>query len=453
MRFRLSDVPGARLVGDDVEFDGATIDSRRVGGGELFVAVVAERDGHDYIPHALDAGAAGYLTSREPDAAAARGPCAVVPDTAAALADLGRLARSRLPERVVGITGSTGKTSTKDLLGAVVQRAGNAGVSEGSHNNELGLPLSLLNAPEGAWAAVLEMGARGPGHIRWLCAIARPTVGLVTNVGLSHTEFLGSIEGVAAAKSELIEGLPASGIAVLNASDERVMAMAGRTQASVLTFGVETGDVRAVNVRTDDELRASLTLETPWGRADLRLEVRGAHQAANAAAAAAAGLALGVSLAEVAAGLAEAVSSRWRMDVRRSPGGVLVLNDAYNANPASTEAALRALASVPATGRRVAVLGPMLELGAVSAGEHRRMADLAAAHGIDVVAVGTVDYGIPPADDVEAVLAGLGPGDAVLFKGSRAAGLEKLALGMLAADGVGDGDGDRGGVRDGDRAG
>ncbi len=440
MRFRLSDVPGARLVGDDVEFEGATIDSRRVEGGELFVPVVAERDGHDYIGSALAAGAAAYVTSREPDATAAGpGPCAVVADTAAALADLGRLARGRLPERVVGITGSTGKTSTKDLLGAVVQRAGDAGVSEGSQNNELGLPLTLVNAPEGAWAAVLEMGARGPGHIRWLCAIARPTVGLVTNVGLSHTEFLGSIEGVAAAKSELIEALPASGVAILNAADERVMAMAELTQAHALTFGVETGDVRAVNVRTDDELRASFTLETPWGSTDLRLDVRGAHQAGNAAAAAAAALALGVSLAEVAAGLAEAVPSRWRMDVQRSPGGAIVLNDAYNANPASTEAALRALASVPAVGRRVAVLGPMLELGTVSAAEHRRMADVAAAHGIDVVAVGTVDYGIPPSDDVEAVLAGLGAGDAVLFKGSRAAGLEKLALAMLAPDGDGSG--------------
>ncbi|MFP5316958.1 MAG: UDP-N-acetylmuramoyl-tripeptide--D-alanyl-D-alanine ligase [Acidimicrobiia bacterium] len=442
MRFRLSEVPAAEVVGDDVDFDGATIDSRRVRGGELFVPVVAARDGHDFIGAALEAGAAAYLTSREPapggppsapSAGAVEAAAAVVADTAAALADLARLARSRLPDRVVGVTGSTGKTSTKDLLGAVLRRREPVAVSEGSQNNELGLPLTLVNAPPDARAAVLEMGARGPGHIRWLCAIAAPTVGVVTNVGLSHTEFLGSLDGVAEAKGELPESLPATGTAVLNAADERVAAMAARTRAEVLTFGVETGDVRATGVTLDGELRASFTLRTPWGSTSVRLEVRGAHQAANAAAAAAAALAVGVGLDDVAAGLAEATPSRWRMDVRRSPAGATVLNDAYNANPASTEAALRALASLPATGRRVAVLGPMLELGAVSAAEHRRMAEVAAACGIEVVTVGTEEYGIPPAGDggVEALLGGLGQGDAVLFKGSRAAGLERLALRLL----------------------
>ena len=467
MRFRLSDIPGARLVGADVTVEGATIDSRRVRGGELFVPVVAERDGHEFIDHALEAGAAAFLTAREAhagprpaaglhgrnaaglrgrnaaglrgrNAAGLRGRnAAIVSDTKAALADLGRLARGRLPERVIGITGSTGKTSTKDLLGAVVRRVGPVGVSEGNQNNELGLPLTLVNAPDDARAAVLEMGARGPGHIRWLAAIGRPTVGVVTNVGLSHTEFLGSLEGVAAAKSELVEALPRSGTAVLNAGDPRVLAMAGVTEATVLTFGVERGDVRAVAVRTDAELRASFTLETPWGRADVRLEVRGAHQAANAAAAAAAAIAIGIDLADVAAGLVEATPSRWRMEVQRSRRGVLILNDAYNANPASTEAALDALAAVPARGRRVAMLGPMLELGPASAAEHRRMAALAAERGIEVVAVATDEYGLPPAgeEDVDVVLAGLGEGDAVLFKGSRAAGLERLAHRLL--EGVG----------------
>ena len=432
MRFRLSDIPAARVLGADVEFDGATIDSRRVRGGDLFVPVVAARDGHDFIGAAMEAGAAAYLTSREP-AEAEAGPAAAVPDTAAALADLARTARSRLPDRVVGITGSAGKTSTKDLLGAIVCRRGPAAVSEGSHNNELGLPLTLVNAPAGSHAAVLEMGARGPGHIRWLCAIGRPTVGVVTNVGYSHTEFLGSLDGVAEAKAELPESLPETGTAVLNAGDERVAAMAGRTPAAVLTFGVDTGDVRATGVTVDDDLRASFTLESPWGGTPVRLEARGAHQAANAAAAAAAALVLGIDLADVADGLAEATPSRWRMDVRRSPAGTTVLNDAYNANPASTEAALRALSSVPVAGRRVAVLGPMLELGEVSAAEHRRMADVAAAAGIQVVAVGTSDYGLPPAaeSDLDALLAGLGEGDAVLVKGSRAAGLEKLALRLV----------------------
>ena len=436
MRFRTSELPG-ELVGPDVEFDGATIDSRRVRGGELFVPVVAARDGHDFIDDALAAGAAAYLTSRPPTS----GTAVVVADTAAALADLARLARGRLPDRVVGITGSAGKTSTKDLLGAVMVAAGPCAVSEGSHNNELGLPLTLANAPDRAQAAVLEMGARGPGHIGWLCAIARPTVGVVTNVSMSHTEFLGSVEGVAEAKAELVEALPVSGTAVLNAADERVAAMAGRTSATVITYGVDVGEVRATGLRTDDELRPSFTLETPWGTADVRLEMRGAHQAANAAGAAGAALVLGLGLDRVVTGLAGATTSRWRMEVRRSPTGFVVVNDAYNANPASAEAALRALAALPVGGRRVAVLGPMLELGATSDAEHRRVADLAASLGIDVVAVGTGAYGLTPLApaDVDGIVDDLGGDDAVLFKASRAAGLEQVA--QRALDGVASADG------------
>jgi len=406
---------------------------------------MAARDGHDFIAAAVDAGAAAYLTARPP----VGGTAIAVPDTAAALADLGRAARDRLPDRVVGITGSSGKTSTKDLLGAVLSAQGPCAVSERSHNNELGVPLTLVNGPEDAGAAAVEMGARAPGHIRWLCAIARPTVGVVTNVSLSHTEYLGSIEGVAAAKAELVEALPASGAAVLNAGDERVAAMAGRTRARVVTFGVDAGDVRATGVVLDDELRPTFTLETPWGRAPVHLQARGAHQAGNAAAAAAAALVVGIDLAAVAEALGQAVSSPWRMEVHRSPGGALVLNDAYNANPASAEAALRALATTAAPaingdgdrGRRIAVLGPMLELGATSADEHRRIGRLAEALGFEVVTVGTGDYGVPPQPDLDAALAALaplGPRDAVLVKASRAAGLERLAMRVAAgeADGV-----------------
>ncbi len=426
MRFEASELPGD-LAGPDVTVDGAAIDSRRIQGGELFVPVVAARDGHEFIAPALAAGAAAYLTQRAPIG----GTAVVVDDTAAALAEIGRRARGRLPNRVVGITGSSGKTSTKDLLASVMVRQGPCGVSEASHNNELGVPLSLANAPEGATAAVVEMGARGAGHIRWLCEVARPTVGVVTNVGMAHTEFLGSLEGVARAKGELVEELPASGTAVLNAGDERVAAMAHRTAASVVTFGEGAGDVRATHIRLGGDLRPAFALETPWGRADLHLQVRGAHQAANAAAAAAAALVLGVGLDSVAEGLETATPSRWRMEVHRAANGVVVLNDAYNANPSSTEAALRALAAVDASGRRVAFLGPMLELGETSVAEHRRMAELAASLGIEVVAVGTGAYGVPPAEDVEAVLALLAAGDAALFKASRAAGLERLAHQVL----------------------
>jgi UDP-N-acetylmuramoyl-tripeptide--D-alanyl-D-alanine ligase len=422
---QIAAVTGGVLHGPDVTVDGAAIDSRVLKPGALFVPVVAERDGHDYIAQALAAGAAAYLTARPP----AAGTGIAVVDTAEALTALGRWARARLPGPVVGITGSAGKTSTKDLLGAVMQRALPTVVSERSFNNELGVPLTLVNGDDGTRGAVIEMGARGVGHIAWLCEIARPDAGIVTNVSAAHTELFGSLDAVAAAKGELVVALPASGTAVLNAEDERVLAMAGRTEARVLTFGIADGDVRAVDPVVDEELRVSFRLASPWGDIDVRLGARGLHQAANAAAAAAAALALDVSLEHVAAGLASASLSPWRMDVSRTPRGVLLINDAYNANPASTEAALRALAAVPAR-RRVAVLGPMLELGALSRAEHQRIGQVAASLGLEVVSVGAPDYGVDNVDAIEGtrdILAALGDGDALLIKASRAAGLERLA--------------------------
>jgi UDP-N-acetylmuramoyl-tripeptide--D-alanyl-D-alanine ligase len=422
---QIAAITGGVLHGPDATVDGAAIDSRVLKPGALFVPVVAERDGHDYIAQALAAGAAAYLTARLP----AGGTAIAVTDTADALTELGRWARRRLPGPVVGITGSAGKTSTKDLLGAVMQHALPTVVSERSFNNELGVPLTLINGDDGTRGAVIEMGARGAGHIAWLCEIAQPGLGVVTNVSAAHTELFGSLDAVAAAKGELVAALPASGTAVLNAEDERVLAMAGRTEARVLTFGIADGDVRAVDPVVDEELRVSFRLASPWGDIDVRLGARGLHQAANAAAAAAAALALDVSLEHVAAGLASASLSPWRMDVSRTPRGVLLINDAYNANPASTEAALRALAAVPAR-RRVAVLGPMLELGALSLAEHRRIGELAVSLGVDVVSVGAPDYGVDNVDSIEAtreILIALGDGDALLIKASRAAGLERLA--------------------------
>ncbi|MFN2606495.1 MAG: UDP-N-acetylmuramoyl-tripeptide--D-alanyl-D-alanine ligase [Acidimicrobiales bacterium] len=439
MRWRASEVAaavGGTLVGPDTEVRGVTVDSRRVAPGQLFVPVRAARDGHRFVAAALDAGAAAYLTAEPPLAGDGRHPAVVVADTVAALADLGRAARRRLPERVVGVTGSAGKTSTKDLLAAALDGPFRPTASERSFNNELGVPLTLANAPDDADVAVVEMGARGPGHIRSLCDVARPTVGVVTNVGLAHTEMLGSLDGVARAKSELVEALPATGTAVLNADDHRVAAMAAATAARVLTFGLDAGDVRAEGLAVDDELRPRFRLATEWGSAAVALSVRGAHHAANALAAAAAALAVGAPLDAVVAGLGRARLSPWRMELARSAGGGLVLNDAYNANPASTEAALRSLAALPAR-RRVAVLGPMLELGPYEASEHGRMGALAADLGVDlVVSVGAPAYGVTDVADVDAAAALVGPvaeGDAVLVKGSRAAGLERLAATLLAA--------------------
>ncbi|MDQ6947380.1 MAG: UDP-N-acetylmuramoyl-tripeptide--D-alanyl-D-alanine ligase [Actinomycetota bacterium] len=422
----VAEAVGGVLSGPDTEVRGAAIDSRSVVGGELFVAVRAVRDGHDFIDDALAAGAAAYLTSEAPGP----GTAVLVGDTTAALADLGRAARQRLGDRVVGITGSAGKTSTKDLLAAALDGPMRVTASERSFNNELGVPLTLLNAADDTEVVVVEMGARGIGHIAALCRIARPTIGVVTNVGLAHTEMLGSLANVARAKAELVEALPPSGTAVLNADDERVAAMASVSAARVLTYGVEGGDVRACDVVVDGELRPSFRLASSWGSIEVHLGVRGAHQAANAAAAAAAALALGVSLDEVATGLGRARSSPWRMELSRSLDGGLVLNDSYNANPASTEAALRSLAALDAR-RRVAVLGPMCELGEHSAAEHARIGALARSLGIDVlVTIGAPAYQGEDVADIGravALIGPVGPGDAVLVKGSRAAGMERLA--------------------------
>ncbi|HEX5947227.1 MAG TPA: UDP-N-acetylmuramoyl-tripeptide--D-alanyl-D-alanine ligase [Acidimicrobiales bacterium] len=434
VEMRTSDVAaatGGRLVGPDATVSGAAIDSRLVSGGELFVPVVAERDGHDFVPAALSAGAAAYLTARGalPDAAGAT--AVEVDDTSSALSALGAHGRQLLQPgvdgRVVGVTGSVGKTSVKDLLAAALSARWRTTASAGSFNNELGVPLTLLGAPGDTQALVVEMGARGAGHVAALCAVARPSVGVVTRVAAVHTETFGTIDDVATAKSELVAALPASGVAVLNAADPRVAAMARRTAARVVMFG-EGGDVRAEDVTLDDELRATFRLASPWGSGDVRLGARGLHMVDNALAAAAAALVCDVALDDVVAALGQAGVSRWRMELATLPSGARLLNDAYNANPVSMAAALRALAGLPAR-RRVAVLGLMAEIGPSSESEHRAVGDLARDLGVEVVALGVPEYGgTPVADlaDAVAALGDLGPDDAVLLKGSRVAGLERL---------------------------
>ena len=424
----VAEITGGALHGPDVTVDGAAIDSRVLQPGALFVPVVAARDGHDFVDAALAAGAAAYLTARSPGA----GTAVAVPDTSAALTDLGRWARGRIAGPVVGVTGSAGKTSTKDLLGAVLRPEQPTAVSERSFNNELGVPLTLFNADDGTRLAVLEMGARGFGHIAWLCEIARPDIGVVTNVAAAHIEMFGDLDGVARAKSELVAALPRTGTAVLNANDERVMLMASRSAAPVLTFGVEEGDVRALRTSLDDDLRPTFRLESPWGSGDVRLQARGKHQALNACAAAAAALAIGVTFDRVVDRLQSAPLSPWRMDVTRLPSGALLINDAYNANPSSMMAALEALRAAPAK-RRIAVVGPMLELGAMSDEAHRGVAMIADRFRIRVISVAAPAYGAEDVDSIEealALLADVGEGDAVLVKASRAAGLERLAASL-----------------------
>ncbi len=421
----LATATGGRLDGPDVVVSGASIDTRSLVPGQLFVPIVAERDGHDFVENALAAGAGAYFTARDPQG----GTAVVVDDTAAALSAAGGLARGRLSVPVVGITGSVGKTSVKDLLAAALGSVRRVTASERSFNNELGVPLTLLAAPADVEAVVVEMGARGVGHIAALCAVARPTIGVVTKVAAAHTEAFGTIDEVARAKGELPASLPADGTAVLFAPDERVAAMAARTEARVLTFG-DGGEVRAVWVELDDSLRPRFTLVSPWGNAVVELGVRGVHQVDNALAAAAAALACGLSPEEAAAGLSEAVLSPWRMELLTAPSGARVLNDAYNANPASVAAALTSLAQLPA-GRRIAVLGLMAELGERSEEEHAAIGVLARDLGVRLIAVDApayeADVEVPDLDAAVAALGELGPGDAVLVKGSRVAGLERLA--------------------------
>jgi UDP-N-acetylmuramoyl-tripeptide--D-alanyl-D-alanine ligase len=431
----LAAAAGGSIVGPDVGVDGVAIDSRALAAGQLFVPLVAERDGHSFIGDAVAAGAPAYLTAGPTvDGATA----IVVDDTAAALLAVGRAARDRLGDRVVGITGSVGKTTVKELVAGALSTAFRTCSSPLSYNNEIGVPLTLANAEETTEATVVEMGARGSGHIRTLCAIARPTIAIVTRVGLAHLEQFADLDGVARAKAELVESLPASGTAVLNADDERVAAMARRSPGRVILFGRAKGaEVRAERVVLDALARPSFLLVSPAGSAKVALALHGEHQVSNALAAAAAALAAGVVIESVAEGLSAVGPPRWRMSVHTFDGGAILVNDAYNANPTSARAALESLAAMEGA-RRIAVLGEMAELGDSAGSGHREVAELAGSLGIELVAFRTPSYGIPPVDGAPELVDRVGPfgaGDVVLVKGSRAARMETLVEELLSSSG------------------
>ncbi|CNG53797.1 UDP-N-acetylmuramoylalanyl-D-glutamyl-2%2C 6-diaminopimelate--D-alanyl-D-alanyl ligase [Mycobacterium tuberculosis] len=450
----IAEITGGTVHGPpDVVVTGpVVIDSRAVRPGALFAAFKGERaDGHDFAAGALAAGAAGVLSQRAVD-----GPCVVVPDVQEALGRLARGLLERLPDATVfAVTGSAGKTSTKDLIADLVRRAGPTVHPPGSFNNEIGLPLTVLRADAATRHLVLEMGARGIGHIAYLTGIARPDVGVVLNVGTAHVGEFGSRENIARAKGEIVEAVPPGGTAVLNADDPLVAAMAARTRGEVVTFGRGPDAlVRAVDETLDEQGRGRFTLRTPEGSAPVALRLHGAHAVPNALAAAAAARAAGLPVEEVAAALSAAVpASRWRMEVTERADGVTVVNDAYNANPDSMRAALDVLAHMARGRRAYAVLGEMAELGDSAGAEHAKIGQHVARSGIDgLIVVGANAAAMAEGagqvaswtgecvqvDDVGAAVAALserlGPRDVVLVKGSRVAGLERAAEALLAED-------------------
>ncbi|MFJ3902010.1 UDP-N-acetylmuramoyl-tripeptide--D-alanyl-D-alanine ligase [Streptomyces sp. NPDC090025] len=443
------------------------IDSRAIEPGGLFAAFAGEHvDGHDYAVRAVEAGAVAVLAARPVGV-----PAIVVDDVQTALGTLARAVVGRLGTDVVALTGSAGKTSTKDLIAQVLQRHAPTVWTPGSLNNEIGLPLTALTAGPGTRHLVLEMGARGIGHIRYLTGLTPPRIGLVLNVGTAHIGEFGGREQIAQAKGELVEALPAEaegGIAVLNADDPLVRAMASRTKARVTLFGeTEEADVRAENVRLTESGQPSFRLHTPTGCSDVTLRLYGEHHVSNALAAAAVAHELGMAAEEIATALSEAGTlSRWRMEVTERPDGVTIVNDAYNANPESMRAALRALAamgrSAQSRGSRTwAVLGKMAELGDESLAEHDAVGRLAVRLNVSkLVAVGDREASwlqlgaynegswgeesVHVSDAqaaVDLLRSELRPGDIVLVKASRSVGLERVALALLENTAEGEGAG------------
>ncbi|MEE1829268.1 UDP-N-acetylmuramoyl-tripeptide--D-alanyl-D-alanine ligase [Streptomyces sp. BE20] len=429
------------------------IDSRMVEPGALFIALPGEHtDGHRFAEAAVAAGAVAVLAARPVGV-----PAIVVPDVQDAMGALARAVLERLnAPTVIGLTGSAGKTSTKDLLAQVLQTMDTTVATPLSFNGEIGLPLTVFRADESTRLLVLEMGSRGAGHIKYLTGIVPPKVGLVLNVGTAHMgEFGGGKESIAAAKGELVEALPADGLAVLNADDPYVMSMAPRTLAPVLTFGRQVGDVRAIDVALDAAGRPSFTLTHQGEQARVTLGLHGAHHVANAAAAAAVAIGLGASVRQAAEALSGAQQlTPGRMDVTERPDGVTVINDAFNANPDSMAVALAALAAMAASGRRaVAVLGEMRELGEESNAHHAELGRVVARAGVtDLIVVGGAEAALVCASAVEGgvtatlvpdrdaaldlLLTCLRAGDVVLIKGSHSVGLEDTAMRLAKPDAV-----------------
>lgn len=437
---------GARLVGEDRAFGEVSTDSRTLTAGALFVALRGERfDGHDFAAAAVARGAVAAVVERELPLPV---PQVVARDSLAALSAAAAAWRAGFDVPVVGVAGSNGKTSTKEMVAAILGERAPVLATRGTLNNHIGVPLTLFGLDARHRAAVIELGANHPGEVAALAALARPTVGLVTNAGAEHLEGFGSLDGVARAEGELFESLPASGIAVVNADDAYAALWRGMTKAArVVTFGTGRADVRARNVRLAVEEGAWATrfdLDTPAGAVGVRLALPGLHNVVNAAGAAAAALACGASLEEIAAGLARVRPVAGRLQLKRAACGAWIVDDSYNANPSSAIAALDVLAALP--GEHWLVLGEMAELGDHADAAHAEVGRHARATGVvrleaigrhtpqAVAAFGTGGHWHADAAALlESLRAGLKPGVTVLVKGSRVNRLERVVDALVAA--------------------
>jgi UDP-N-acetylmuramoyl-tripeptide--D-alanyl-D-alanine ligase len=433
---------GGRLSGADAAFTDVVSDSRKLSGGQLFVALAGPNfDGGSFVAAAAKAGAAGAVVSAAQPLPL---PQIVVPDTQAALERAARTWRGQFEGPLVGVAGSNGKTTAKEMTASILAQSGECLATRGNLNNHIGVPLTLLRLTDSHRFAVIEMGANHAGEVAALVATARPTIGLITNAGAEHLEGFGSLEGVARAEGEMVAGLPADAIAVINADDEFAQLWVKSTRARVVTFGVRAAaDYSASELRAavgTDGFRTHFRLNAPAGSASIELRLGGAHNIANALAAAAAASSAGATLAHIAAGLAAVRAVPGRLQFKQTRGGAWLIDDSYNANPSSVRAAIEVLVTL--TGRRWLVLGDMGELGGHAIDAHAAIGEFARAQGVERLyatgplmagAVQSFGAGAQWFTDVAALTAAVqqalgnaGPDVRLLIKGSRFNRLERV---------------------------
>lgn len=431
-------------------FENVSTDTRNIQAGDLFIALVGERfDAHDFIDKAIAGGAKGLVVSKPVGVGMWHGAVIVVRDTLKALQDLAGLNRQKFGGLVIGVTGSNGKTTTKDMLFSVLQQKYKTLKTEGNFNNHIGLPLTLLKLDQSFGAAVLEMGMRGLGEIDLLAGITKPEGAIITNIGETHVERLGSVETIAKAKGEILDHVDSTGFAVLNGDDVFVRQQAFRCRGKLIFYGTgQDASVYATNILARDGRTISFTLNSPCGQIDINLPVPGKHNVLNALAASAVGLEAGIVLEQIKNGLETVSFTGMRIEIIEG-SEITVINDAYNASPASVKAALGILSDMGSGRRKVAILGDMYELGHRTKAGHREVGMEAAAKKVDVlvtvgklaseIALGATLSDEPPAEIVtfnnnEEIKKYLKkiifPGDVVLVKGSRGMKLEEVVAGL-----------------------